>query len=156
MSISSISNVSSYQANQVSWQNNLTQRQSAFQALASALQANNLSDAQKAFAALQPNSSATTQTQTAQQGSVQNTLAADFTALGNALNAGDLKTAQIAFAKLQADMQSVKGHHRHHHKASASTQSTASTTSTPSIGLTAGNSGVTQNGFASGSINISV
>lgn len=54
MSISSISSVNSYQANQVNWQNNLAQRQSAFQALASALQAGNLSDAQKAFAALSP------------------------------------------------------------------------------------------------------
>ena len=153
MSISSISSANSYQANQVSWQNNLTQRQSAFQALAGALQAGNLSDAQKAFAALQPNFSATTQAQNAQQASVQNPLAADFSALDKALKANNLQAAKDAFAKLLQEMQSVKGHPHHHHKASASTQSTSSTTSSPSVVSTTGSG---QNGSARGSINISV
>src|SRR5271157_6034349 len=93
MSISSISSVSSYQANQVNWQNNSGQFQQDFNALASALSSNNLSAAQSAFTALQqllPSSSTTgTQTQTTQQGSGQNTIAADITALGQALNSTD-------------------------------------------------------------------
>jgi hypothetical protein len=156
MSIPSISSVSSYQANQVNWQNNSTQRQSAFQALASALQAGNLSSAQQAFAALQqsqPNFSATAQAQNAQQASVQDPLAVDFSALDKALKANNLQAAKDAFAKLLQDMQSVKGHPHHHHKASASTQSTASTTSSPSVVSTTGSG---QNGSAGGSINISV
>ena len=158
MSISSISSANSYQASQVSWQNNLGQRRQDFKDLASALQSGDLAGAQKAFAAMQqsqPNFSAATQTQNAQQGSVQNPLAADFSALGQALNSNDLQKAKDAFAKLLQDMQSVKGHHRHHHhKASASTQSTASTTSSPSVGSTAGSSGGTQN--ASGGSSFSV
>ena len=158
MSISSVSATNSYQASQVSWQNNLAPRQQAFQALASALQSSDLAGAQKAFAnlqQLQPNFSAAIQTQSGQQGSVQGPLAADFSALGKALNSNDLQGAKDAFAKLLQDMQSVKGHHRHHHhKASASTQSTPSTTSSPSVGSTAGSSGSTQN--ASGGSNFSV
>jgi seryl-tRNA synthetase len=158
MSISPISSASSYQASQVSWQNNLAQRRQDFKDLASALQLGDLAGAQKAFAAMQqsqPNFSATTQTQNAQQASVQDPLADDFSALDKALNSTNpnLKAAQDAFAKLLQDMQSVKGHHRHHHKASASTQSTASTTSSPSVGSTTGSG---QNGSASGSIDISV
>lgn len=159
MSISPISSASIYEINQVNWQNNSTQRQSAFQSLASALQAGDLNLAQQAFAALQqlqPNSSTGIQTQTAQQGSVQNPLAADFTALGQALTKGDLGAAKTAFDKLLQDMQSVRQghHHRHHHRASASTQSTASTTSSPSVGSTTGSSGGTQN--ASGGISLNI
>lgn len=159
MSISSISSASSYQANQVNWQNNSAQRQQDFNALASALNSNNLSAAQSAFAALQqllPNSSTGTQTQTGQPGSVQNPLAADFSALSKALSSNDLTGAQAAFKQLQADMQSVGGarHRHHHHKASASTQSTPSTTPSSSVGSTAGSSGGTQN--ASGGSSFSV
>ncbi len=159
MSISSVSATNSYQASQVSWQNNLAQRRQDFKDLASALQSGDLSGAQKAFAAMQqsqPNFSATTQTQNAQQASVQNPLAADFSALGKALQSGDLTAAQAAFKQLQLDMQSVGGarHHHHHHKASATTQNTASTTSSPSVGSTAGSSGSTQN--ASGGSSFSV
>lgn len=146
MSIPSISGTNLYQANQVSWQNNVAQRQKDFQDLASALQSGNLVGAQKAFAdlqQLQPNFSAGIQTQNGQPGSVQSPLATDFSALGQALQSGDLPKAKDAFAKLLQDMQSVQGHHRHHHhKASASIQSTASTTSSPSVGSTAGSGSI--------------
>jgi len=141
VSISSISSVTSlYQPTITDWQNNLSQVQQGFQDLASALQAGNLADAQNAFTALQqllPNSSAGNQTQNGQQGSGQNTFAADFQALAQALKSGNLTDAQNAFSKLQ-------GHHHHHHpnNASASTQSTASSSS---VGSTAGSG---QNQFA--------
>jgi len=161
MSISSISGTNLYQANQISWQNNIGQRQQGFKVLASALQSGDLSGAQQAFAALQqlqPNFSAAIQTQNGQQGSVQNPLTADFSALGQALQKGDLDAAKTAFAKLLQDMRSVRQghHHHHHHKVSASTESTASTTSSASVGSTTGSGGSGQNGSVSGGINISV
>ena len=121
-----------------------------FQDLASALQSNDLTGAQKAFAALQQlmtNSSAGNQTSTDQQGSGQNPFAADFSALGQALqskNPNSLKDAQAAFAKLQQDMQSVKGHHHHHHpKATVDTQSIAPTTAEANDGTGSGSFNVT-------------
>ena len=152
MSISPISSASSYQANQVNWQNNSAQSQSAFQALASALQTGNLRSAQQAFAVLQqlqPNLSTGI-------GNVQNPFAADYDALGSALKANNLQGAKDAFAKLLQDMQSVKGYHRHHHKASASTQNTASTTYSPIVGLTSGRSGNNQNASGSSSFGVYV
>jgi hypothetical protein len=88
------------------------------QTLGQALQANNLTDAQTAFAKLQQDfqsvqgkhghhhhghqkSSANT------QGNGQSTFATDLQTLGQALQANNLTDAQTAFAKLQQDLQST-------------------------------------------------
>ena len=128
MSISSISSATDvYQTYQTSAQNKFKEIRQDFKDLASALQAGDLSDAQKAFAALQqllPSSSAGNLAQNGQQGSAQNPFSNDLSGIGQALQSGDLKKAQDAFATLQQDMMSVQGHHhhRHHHKVSAGNQ----------------------------------
>lgn len=110
MAVSAISsNTNLYQTN--GRQTNSEQIQKSFQLLGQALQSGNLSSAQQTFSALKqliPNLSAAGLTQTGQQGSVQNTFAANFNALGQALKSGDLSKARSAFTKLQQDMQSVQ------------------------------------------------
>jgi ribosomal protein S20 len=128
MSISSISSATDvFRTYQTSGQNKLKEIRQDFKDLGSALQAGDLQDAQKAFAALQqllPNSSAGNLTQNGQQTSAGNPFATDLSGVGEALQSGDLKKAQDAFAKLQQDMQAVRGphRHRHHHKVSSSNQ----------------------------------
>jgi len=126
MTVSSISSVTDpYQTYQTNGQNNFAQFRKDFQAIGSALQSGDLTDAQKAFADLQqllPNSSASNPTQNGQQ----NPFATDMNALSSALSGtGNLSDAQAAYAKLQQDIQSVQGHHHHHHhhKASSTSQS---------------------------------
>jgi hypothetical protein len=159
MSIPSLSGSTISQAGQVSWQNNLAQRQQHLKELARALNAGDLTGAKTAFAALQqlqPNSSATIQTQNGQQGSVQNPLAPDYDALDKALKANNLQVAKEAFAKLLQNMQSLRqGHQRYaQQKVSTGKQGTTSTTYSPGVGLTAGSSGSAQNGAGGISLNI--
>jgi hypothetical protein len=134
MSISSISSATDiFQTYPTSGQNKFKEIRQDFKELGSALQAGDLSGAQKAFAALQqllPSSSSGNLTQNGQQNSSGNPFATDLSGVGEALQSGDLKKAQDAFAKLQLDMQAVQGphHHRHHHKVSASDQGSGQNT----------------------------
>jgi hypothetical protein len=116
-----------------------------FQALQSALQSGNLSDAQTAFASLQPdmgNSSQDTSTQPSNAASSSalssgqtDPLTSAFQALGSALS-GNLSAAQSAFATIEQDMQNSGApqgtHHRHHHRPSSDSDgSTSRTTPAP-------------------------
>ncbi|MCS6303908.1 MAG: hypothetical protein H8K07_09595 [Nitrospira sp.] len=93
--INHLSSGSPYQADAVK---TYQQRRQSFDALAQALQSNDLTAAQQAYASL-----------------VQNTPAGSIPAnsplaqIGQALQSNDLPTAQNAFATLQA------GKHKHHH-----------------------------------------
>lgn len=105
-----------YQTYQSSWQTNRQKGQQDFQALATALNSNDLSGAQTAFAALQkdvPGLSGSQQN--SQTGNSNNPLTSDFQNLSQALSSGDLSSAQSAFAKLQQDLQTLVGGHRHRH-----------------------------------------
>jgi hypothetical protein len=107
-----------YQAYQSSWQSNRQKGQQDFQALATALNSNDLSGAQTAFAALQkdvPGLSSNGNPQGTQAANTNNPLTSDFQNLSQALSSGDLSSAQSAFAKLQQDLQTAVGGHRHHH-----------------------------------------
>jgi hypothetical protein len=142
MSVSSVSsNIDLSQTYQTSGSSSRRlERQKDFNQLADALKSGDLSSAQQAFSAWQQlfatsSSNSQTQTQTVQQGTVQNPVTADISALGQALQSGDLTTAQTDFTQLQKDIQALgKGHH--HHKASASSQDAATAgTSSSSVDL---------------------
>ena len=142
MTVSSVSSTTNpyYQSvNQTSFK----QRQQDLQALSSALQSNDLTSAQTAFATLQQNVQGTTQTsQTSQtnQPFGQNTQAnTDYQSLQSALQSNDLAGAQKAFSSLTQDLQSgagqVRGHHHHHHhggNANAASTGSSNSGSTPS------------------------
>jgi hypothetical protein len=118
MSISGIpSNVNPYSTSATSNRNSF---RADFSALASALNAGDLSGAQSAFSALQSlqpgrfgNSSSAGGATSANSASPINT---DIAALSKALQSGDLTGAQTAFKKVQQDMGSVQRGHHHHHK----------------------------------------
>jgi len=75
-------------------------------AIGSALQSNDLSGAQNAFATLQQDLGTTgSQNATATSGTPTATSGSDLTALGNALQSNDLSGAQNAFATLMKDLQ---------------------------------------------------
>jgi hypothetical protein len=144
MSVSSVSsNIDLSQTYQTSGSSSRRlERQKDFNQLADALKSGDLSSAQQAFSAWQQlfatsSSNSQTQTQTVQQGTVQNPVTADISALGQALQSGDLTTAQTDFTQLQKDIQALgKGHHHHHYKASASSQDAATAgTSSSSVDL---------------------
>jgi DNA-binding FadR family transcriptional regulator len=127
MSISSASASSVYQSSGTS---NLQQRRQEFQALGQALKAGDLAGAQKAFAALNPNASSSTQPTQSAQSSSNN-----FSQLAQALQSGDLAGAQKAFAAIT----SSHGHGHHHHQAAAaSTPSTGSIAPIPASTSTVG------------------
>ena len=112
MSIRSAGIASAYQNSGTS---NLQQRRQEFQALGQALQSGDLAGAQKAFAALNPTASNSTQSaQPAQSNS-------NISQLAQALQSGDLAGAQKAFAAMQS-----QGHHHHQHASS-----TPASTATP-------------------------
>jgi HPt (histidine-containing phosphotransfer) domain-containing protein len=74
----------------------------SFTSLGKALDAGNLSDAQKAFAQLQQNAPAQSgQNASAQTADPNNPLTSKVDALSKALSAGDLKSAQSAYADLK-------------------------------------------------------
>jgi hypothetical protein len=126
--------------------------QQDFNQLAQALQSNNLSGAQSAFASLQQllqsSQSSSGQQQTASTTS-SSPLQTDFNNLGAALASGDLSGAQSAFAQLQTDLSAAtqsgtsqtSGHHHRHHETSST--SDASNTSETDSSTNGSQSGVT-------------
>ena len=112
MSVSAIS--SNVAPSMSAVQNPLAQQRANFQALAKALQSNDLAGARTAFAVLQQSTSSTRPTQ-----------ASDFQALARALQAGDLGGAQTTFARLQHNAQKIQGHHHHHHAGAVSSIGTS-------------------------------
>ena len=123
------------------WQARREQQQQTLQALGTALQSGNLSDAQAAFRSLTQNSSTPSSAASA-TGTPQTAVAKDLTALGTALKSGSLTDAQEAYKTLMQDIQSMqqtqgthKHHHHHHHQtqpvdASSSGTATATTPGT--------------------------
>jgi hypothetical protein len=87
-------------------QQQFQQTRTDYQALAQALNAGNLSAAQKAYDSLQQDQ------QNGPQPPAGSQVANDFSALGQALQSGDLSGAQGAFSSLQTDMQSARRAHR--------------------------------------------
>jgi hypothetical protein len=123
MAISGVcSNTNAYQS---TVQSTYKQRKEDWQNLASALQADDVTGAQNAYAALQKLQPGRSSASGSQGHPATNPIRADFTALGQALQSGDLSSAQSAFATLQKDVQSlqqgqgdpqVRGHHHPHHR----------------------------------------
>ncbi len=95
--ISSLTHGSPYQADAVNTQQ---QRRQSFEALAKALQANDLNAAQQAYASLVQNSPGGTVSPNS-----------PLAKISQALQSNDLASAQNAFATLQA----TRHHHHHHH-----------------------------------------
>jgi hypothetical protein len=99
------------------WEARREQQQQTLQALGTALQSGNLSDAQAAFQTLTQNSSTPSSAASA-TGTPQTAVAKDLTALGTALSSGGLTDAQEAYKTLLQDIQSMQqkqGAHKHHH-----------------------------------------
>ena len=155
MSISGISSSSDYYQSYLTNRADSLRQQSKqdLNSLAEALQSNDLSGAQNAFASLLqlfPNSSssANDQTQSAATSSASSpinyasSITGDLNVLGQAIQSGDLTSAQNDLSKLTQDIQSIgkSHHHHHHHKTSTSSQdatiasATGSSTGTNSIG----------------------
>jgi hypothetical protein len=144
MSISKISSNSDYYQNySLNGSDSLKQKsQQDIKSLANALQSNDLSGAQNAFASLlqllsTASSSANSQKQSttvSASGSSNGTssITNDLSTLGQAIQSGNLTSAQNDFSKLMQDMQAIGGghHHHHHHKMSASTQDTTTAAAT--------------------------
>ena len=126
------------------------QRAQDFQSLRSALKSGDLTGAQQAFANMQKDLQASSQTASTTTSPTSQTLPSskvsmDFQALQSVLQSGDLSGAQAAFAKLQQDLQSsgaTKGAHRHHHHQHGSEGE---------AGTTQASSGATANGAIPGS-----
>jgi hypothetical protein len=144
MSISKISSNSDYYQNySLNGSDSLKQKsQQDIKSLANALQSNDLSGAQNAFASLlqllsTASSSANSQKQSttvSASGSSNGTssITNDLSTLGQAIQSGNLTSAQNDFSKLMQDMQAIGGghHHHHHHKMSASTKDTTTAAAT--------------------------
>jgi outer membrane protein assembly factor BamD (BamD/ComL family) len=96
-----------------------------FQQLGQDLQAVNLSAAQSAFQALQPQGT-TPQTPATSQTS-NNPIANAFTQLGQDLSSGNLSAAQQDYSTIQQDAQQISqsAHHFHHHHAASSQNSSS-------------------------------
>jgi hypothetical protein len=113
MSISSLASVGPAHVTGTSLKSALQQRSSDFSALSQALNSNNLSGAQAAFAQLQsdprPTTSATSAggTPSPQRVADVKQLQSDTVALGAALGAGKLGAAKSAFANLRHDMRTA-------------------------------------------------
>jgi hypothetical protein len=98
-----------------------------FNAIGSALQSGDLSNAQTAVATFQQSLQANSQTSTDQPFGKNSKANNDFQSLTRAIQSGDVAAAQKAFSNLQTDLKVVrKGHHHHH---AAVTQSTIATPS---------------------------
>lgn len=119
--ISSFSSASQYQAEGV---NTYQQRRQSFDALAQALQSNNLSAARQAFASF---------TQNFPGGAAQPN--SPLAQIGQALQSNDLTAAQNAFAALKAGRH---GNHHHHGNPQSDVSTTGSSqpTTTPNVGNT--------------------
>ncbi len=116
MSVSGITSGSSY--NPADWQSSFSKVKSDYKSLAEALNSGNLSDAQQAYASLQKDLPAKSQSSaTTAPGSSD-----PLSALGSALQAGNLSGAQQAMAALQ---QAHGAHHHRHHRASSDGANTA-------------------------------
>ena len=125
MSISSVASATSPQAAN---QNQVNQLAKSFNAIGSALQSGDVSNAQSALTTFQQALQSSSQT-TDQQPFGKNTMAnMDYQSLTSDLQSGDLAGAQKAFTSLQNDLaspstQSVQsaylGHHHHHATATA-------------------------------------
>jgi len=122
VNVTGVSNASTPNQNGV--QSGFKQLVQNFKALESALQSNDLSSAQQAFAAFQQDIQNLTQETQPAQALGQNTqLGKDFQALQSALQSNNLTAAKQAFATLQQDMQTTRAghaHHAHHHHQAAS------------------------------------
>jgi hypothetical protein len=106
-----------------------------FQQLGQALQTNNLSAAQQAFASL----SQLPGVQSAIQNNPNSPITQELSQIGSALQSGNLGSAQQAFATLQQQIASaatssnvpkVGGHHHHHHGGGNNQASSTASTST--------------------------
>ena len=136
--MSSISSASSttnpYQATNL---NAFTQFVNDFNAIGSALQSGNLSDAQSALATFQQDLPGNSQTSTNPPFGNNSQANTDYQSLVSALKSGNLSDAQKAYASLQNDLQGAEAgkthrHHHHHNGSSDSdtTQTAASTANT--------------------------
>jgi len=132
MTISGIpSNANAYSTSATNHRNSF---RTDFSALASALNAGDLSGAQSAFSALQSLQPGRFGSSSAPGGATSangaSPISTDIAALSKALQSGDLTGAQAAFKKVQQDMGSAqRGHHHHHkHDSGQSSSPSASTT----------------------------
>jgi hypothetical protein len=109
-----------------------------FNAIGSALQSGNLSDAQSALATFQQDLPGNSQTSTHQPFGNNTQANTDYQSLVSALESGNLSDAQKAYASLENDLQGTeagKSHRHHHHHGfgeSDTTQTAASTATTSS------------------------
>jgi hypothetical protein len=132
------------------------QQRQDFQALAKAVNAGDISQAQQALSGLQGDAQATPATastsgQTSQSGSglgVQ--IKADFSSLLSAVQSGDITGAQKALASLQQDSNSASQiangesqtlHHHHHHHGGGGESSNATSTPATSTDQASGGAG---------------
>lgn len=132
------------------------QQRQDFQALASAVNAGDISQAQQALSGLQGDTQTTPATtssseQTSQSGSgfgVQ--IKADFSSLLSAVQSGDITGAQKALASLQQDSNSASQgangegqtlHHHHHHHGEGGESSGATSTTAASTDQASGAAG---------------
>ena len=123
--MSSISGISSTTNPYLSTnQNDLSQSIKDFQAIGSALQSGNLTNAQSALSAFQQDLQGSSQSSSSQPFGTNTKANSDFQTLVSSLQSGNLSNAQQAFSSLQTDLKSSqsahKGHH-HHHSASTAT-----------------------------------
>jgi hypothetical protein len=133
-----------------------------FKALQDALNAGDLSGAQKAFSSIEQDFQNIQKARGAQANSQTGggQLQQDFQAIQNALNAGDIDGAKQALATFQQDVKKAHGHHHHHHhhKSDSTTDSSdpssgSSGTADPSSPVVLLNSsGNTSTGSATGSL----
>lgn len=144
--MSSISSASSttnpYQATNL---NAFTQFVNDFNAIGSALQSGNLSDAQSALATFQQDLPGNSQTSTNPPFGNNSQANADYQSLVSALKSGNLADAQQAYASLQNDLQGTEAgkSHRHHHGSSDSdTTQTATLTAAASSSSDTADSGL--------------
>jgi hypothetical protein len=131
--MSSISGTSSatnsYQATNL---NAFTQFVNDFNAIGSALQSGNLSDAQSALATFQQDLPGNSQSSTSQPFGNNTQANADYQSLVSALKSGNLPDAQKAYTSLQNDLQGTGAgkSHRHHHHGSSDSGATQTADST--------------------------
>ena len=132
--MSSISSASSttnpYQATNL---NAFTQFVNDFNAIGSALQSGNLSDAQSALATFQQDLPGNSQTSTNPPFGNNSQANTDYQSLVSALKSGNLSDAQKAYASLQNDLQGTeagKSHRHHHHHGSSDSDTTQTATLT--------------------------
>ena len=120
--MSMISSVSSGEIPPMDYQSSKSTAKSDFKALATALQSENLADAQKAYAALQKDRPAKPTSRANPNSSATDPMAA----LGKALQSGDLAAAQTA-------LNPIKAHHGHHHGGAAATGTATMPAETSSV-----------------------